>query len=149
MLFHWNPQNCRMFLWLKQLNLLNSRSWCFTSDFIPLVSWNVLETFCLHNESLLYTDCKIFHGSFSKMYAGFRWTILKGSGEKYPQTSCSFENLGLLPMDFDRSECLGFLQSHWKMQHYYSEWLAIEYSVGWSILFFLSYLCLCDETSLV
>lgn len=42
------------------------------------------------------------------MYAGFQRTILRGPGEKYQQTSHSFENLGFLPVDFDISECLGF-----------------------------------------
>lgn len=84
------------------------------------MSWSVLETFCLHKEILLCTDGMIFHGSFSNMYAGFQWTIFKGIGEKYPDTFCSFENLGFLPMDFDISECYGiFLQSHKKMQHNY------------------------------
>ena len=79
MLFHWKPQNCSMLFSLKKLNLTNSRSRCFTSHFIPLMSWSVLETFCLHNEILLYTDCMIFHGSFSKMCAGFR--------EQFPKVS--------------------------------------------------------------
>lgn len=124
MLFHWKPYNCSVLLSLKQINLLHSRSWWFSSNFIPLVSWSGAGTLCLPRERLLCTDCLIFPGSFVKMYSGFQWTIPKSIAGKYPQTLHSFEYLGFLLIDLDVSECLilflllfffFFLRSHWKM----------------------------------